>query len=92
MRWIDDTEELKKTIAKRIKADNYKENDVNDVIDTVLQIISESLTVQPFVEEILGELQEEKTKWLSFIDGIDYAISGISAKIDTQKGTNNEID
>jgi len=90
MRWLDDTEQLKKTIAKRIKADSYKENDVNDVIDAVLQIISESAPVPPLVEEILSELQKEKKGLLSFIDGIDYAISVISAEIDTRKVINNE--
>lgn len=82
MRWLDDTEQLKKTIAKRIKADSYKEN---DVIDAVLQIISESAPVPPLVEEILSELQKEKNDLRGFIDGIDYAIALISAKIDTQK-------
>lgn len=85
MRWLDDTEELKKTIAKRIKADSYKENDVNNVIDAVLQIISESAPVQPLVEEILSELHKEKNELCGFIDGIDYAIALISAKIDTQR-------
>lgn len=85
MRWLDDTEQLKKTIAKRIKADSYKKNDVNDVIDAVLQIISESAPVPPLVEEILSELQKQKNELCGFIDGIDYAIALISAKIDTQR-------
>ena len=81
MRWLD-AEELKKTIAEKIKVDSYEKE---DVINAVLQIISESSTVQPLVEKILNELQNEKNGLLSFIDGIDYAIALISAEIDTQK-------
>ena len=81
MRLID-AEELKKTIAEKIKVDSYEKE---DVINAVLQIISESSTVQPLVEKILNELQNEKNGLLSFIDGIDYAIALISAEIDTQK-------
>ena len=81
MRLID-AEELKKTILEKIKVDGYEKD---DVINGVLQIISESPTVQPFDEKILSELQKEKEGLLSFIDGIDYAIALISAEIDTQK-------
>lgn len=88
MRLID-AEELKISIAEKIKVDSYEKD---DVINGVLQIISESPTVQPLDEKILNELQKEKKGLLSFIDGIDYAISVISAEIDTRKVMNNEID
>jgi len=86
MRLID-AEKLKKTILEKIKVDGYEKD---DVINGVLQIISESPTVQPLDEKILSELQKEKKGLLSFIDGIDYAISVISAEIDTRKVINNE--
>lgn len=81
MRLID-AEEVKVLIAEKIKVDSYEKD---DVINGVLQIISESPSVKPFEEKILSELQDYKTRLLNFIDGIDYAISLISAKIDTRE-------
>lgn len=78
MRLIN-AEELKVSIAEKIKVDSYEKD---DVINGVLQIISEFPTVQPFDEKILSELQDYKTRLLNFIDGIDYAISAFSRKTD----------
>lgn len=88
MRLID-AEEVKVLIAEKIKVDSYEKD---DVINGVLQIISESPSVKPFDEKILSELQDYKTRLLNFIDGIDYAISVISRTIDTTEVINNEID
>lgn len=81
MRLID-AEELKVSISEKIKVDSYEKD---DVINGVLQIISESPSVKPFDEKVLSELQDYKTSLLNFIDGIDYAISVISAKIDMRE-------
>lgn len=88
MRLID-AEEVKVLIAEKIKVDSYEKD---DVINGVLQIISESPTVQPFDKKILSELQDYKTRLLSFIDGIDYAISVISRMLDLVEVMDNEID
>ena len=87
MRLIN-AEELKVSIAEKIKVDSYEKD---DVINGVLQIISDSPTVQPFDEKIISELQAEKTSLLSFIKGIDYALSVISGTINAIEVMDDEI-